>query len=182
MVSPGPDGKDIETPSAAAREMAALLEEVAALRAALTAHTSASAQITTGLRGEVAALLVALTSPDSGSPLGHLRPSEAQVQRGVSSKIPRPPTTAVQRGTPSPNSSPLLDRLPSEALVPRGVPSEADSSPPLDSTANLIEPTAFDIFTEGTADFESTSELLILAEEHAEVAVRRCCVWWAGLD
>ena len=57
-----------------------------------------------------------------------------------------------------------LGRLPSEAPVARGVPSK-----PLDRAADLIEP-AFDAFTEGAADSESTSELLALAEEHAEVA------------
>ena len=40
---------------------------------------------------------------------------------------------------------------------------------PLDRAAGLIKP-AFDAFTEGAADSESTSELLALAEEHAEVA------------
>ena len=47
---PASERPEIETPRAAAREMTALREEVAALRVALTAHTSASTQVIAGLR------------------------------------------------------------------------------------------------------------------------------------
>ena len=77
--------------------MAALHKEVAALRAALTARTSASMQIIAGLREEVYALLAALVSPDSSPPLDRLHPNEAQVQCYVPSKAPDPPTAPVQR-------------------------------------------------------------------------------------
>jgi len=149
-------------------EMAALREEVAALLAALTSPGSFLALY--GLYPSEAKVPRGIPSPDSSPPRGRL-PSEAPVTRGVPSKAHRPPTAQVPRGTTSPDSSPPRGRLPSEAPVARGVPSK-----PLDRAADLIEP-AFDAFTEGAADSESTSELLALAEEHAEVAgfLRRVC-------
>ena len=188
---PASERPEIETPRAAAREMAALREEMAALReevavllAALTSPDSfpplyglhpSEAKAPRGIPSKApcpttTTVQRGIPSPDSSPPRDCLHPTEAPVARGVPSKASCPPTAQVPRGTTSPDSSPPRGRLPSEAPVARGAPSKASCLPkPLDRAAGLLKP-AFDAFAEGGADSECTSELLALAEEHAEVA------------
>ena len=81
---PASERPEIETPRAAAREMAAPREEMAALRE------------------EVAALLAALTFPDSLPSLYGLHPSEAKVPRGIPSPDSSPPRGRLPSEAPEP--------------------------------------------------------------------------------